>query len=209
VVGPGRDDLDPVFPQSLGEIGKTGLVADRQQGPPRDRQRRLGTFDVNRDAPRLGLDPQTISWLHADLVLLAIGLTIGLLVALRSTGAPAEVGHAAMTMLLLMLAQGAVGYVQYFTGLPEALVIAHMLGASLLVVATPDTVKVRKIVEIARTLNPRIEVLIRTHSDEEAALLRQEKMGEVFMGEHELAQAMTREVLSRFRQKHEPEALAR
>jgi CPA2 family monovalent cation:H+ antiporter-2 len=77
------------------------------------------------------------------------------------------------------------------------LVQAHVARASLLVIATPDTVKVRKIVEIARTLNPRIEVLIRTHSDEEAALLRQEKLGQVFMGEHELALAMTREVLSR------------
>jgi monovalent cation:H+ antiporter-2, CPA2 family len=79
----------------------------------------------------------------------------------------------------------------------EVLVQAHVARASLLVIATPDTVRVRKIVEIARTLNPRIEVLIRTHSDEEAALLRQEKLGQVFMGEHELALAMTREVLSR------------
>ena len=38
-------------------------------------------------------------------------------------------------MLGVALAQGLVGYVQYFTGVPEALVIAHMLGASLLVVA--------------------------------------------------------------------------
>jgi CPA2 family monovalent cation:H+ antiporter-2 len=80
---------------------------------------------------------------------------------------------------------------------PEVLVQAHVARASLLVVATPDTVKVRKIVEIARTLNPRIEILLRTHSDEEAALLRQENLGEVFMGEHELALAMTRGVLAR------------
>jgi CPA2 family monovalent cation:H+ antiporter-2 len=53
-------------------------------------------------------------------------------------------------------------------------------------------------VEIVRTLNPKIQVLIRTHSDEEAALLEQENMGQVFMGEHELALAMTREVLDRF-----------
>jgi CPA2 family monovalent cation:H+ antiporter-2 len=92
---------------------------------------------------------------------------------------------------------------------PEVLVQAHVARASLLVVATPDTVKVRKILEISRTLNPRIEVLIRTHSDEEAELLRRENWGLVFMGEHELAQAMTREVLSRFRHKREPEALAR
>ncbi|HEX6433985.1 MAG TPA: YbaL family putative K(+) efflux transporter [Gemmatimonadales bacterium] len=91
----------------------------------------------------------------------------------------------------------------------EVLVQAHVARASLLVVATPDTVKVRKIVEIARALNPRIEVLIRTHSDEEAALLRQEKLGQVFMGEHELAQAMTREVLRRFELKPEREVLSR
>ena len=47
------------------------------------------------------------------------------------------------------------------------------------------------------------------HSDEEASLLRQEKLGEVFMGEHELAQAMTRVVLSRFNLNHEREILSR
>jgi CPA2 family monovalent cation:H+ antiporter-2 len=90
----------------------------------------------------------------------------------------------------------------------EVLVQAHVARASLLVIATPDTVKVRKIVDIARTLNPRIQVLIRTHSDEEAALLRRENLGEVFMGEHELAQAMTRDVLSRFARKAKQEVAA-
>jgi CPA2 family monovalent cation:H+ antiporter-2 len=79
----------------------------------------------------------------------------------------------------------------------EVLVQAHVARASLLVVATPDTVKLRAIVEIARTLNPRLEILLRTHSDEEAELLRAEGVGQVFMGEHELASAMSREVLAR------------
>ena len=79
----------------------------------------------------------------------------------------------------------------------EVLVQAHVVRASLLVVATPDTVKLRRIIDIARTLNPRIEILVRTHNDEEAALLRQENVGDVFMGEHELALAMTRSVLER------------
>jgi CPA2 family monovalent cation:H+ antiporter-2 len=52
-------------------------------------------------------------------------------------------------------------------------------------------------VETARTLNPRVEILLRTHNDEEATLLRRENLGLVFMEEHELAQAMTREVLGR------------
>ena len=80
----------------------------------------------------------------------------------------------------------------------EVLVQAHIVRASLLVVATPDMVKLRRIIDIARTLNPRIEILLRTHSDEEADLLRQENVGDVFMGEHELALAMTRSVLARF-----------
>jgi CPA2 family monovalent cation:H+ antiporter-2 len=80
---------------------------------------------------------------------------------------------------------------------PEVLIQAHVARASLLVVATPDTFGVRKMVEIARTLNPRIEAMVRTHSDEEAELLRQDPLSAVFMGEHELALAMTRGVLER------------
>jgi CPA2 family monovalent cation:H+ antiporter-2 len=80
---------------------------------------------------------------------------------------------------------------------PAVLIQAHVARASLLVVATPNTFQVRKIVETARALNPRIETLIRTHSDDEAALLRRDSLGTVFMGEHELALAMTRGVLER------------
>ena len=79
---------------------------------------------------------------------------------------------------------------------PAVLVQAHAARAALLVVATPDTLRVRKIVEIARTLNPDLPAMLRTHSDEEAALLRQANLGTVFMGEHELALAMTRDVIA-------------
>ncbi len=79
----------------------------------------------------------------------------------------------------------------------EVLVQAHVARARILVVATPDPVKIRKIVEIARTLNPHIECLLRTHSDEEAEFLQQKNLGRVFMGEHELATAMTDYMLSR------------
>jgi monovalent cation:H+ antiporter-2, CPA2 family len=77
------------------------------------------------------------------------------------------------------------------------LIQAHVARASVLVIATPDTFQMRRMVEIARALNPKIDVLLRTHSDEEAALLRQQRLGMVFMGEHELALAMTRHVLTR------------
>jgi monovalent cation:H+ antiporter-2, CPA2 family len=80
---------------------------------------------------------------------------------------------------------------------PAVLIQAHVARAGVLVLAISDTLNVRKMVETARTLNPRVEVVLRTHSDEEARLLAEENLGTVFMGEHELAQAMTHHVLSR------------
>jgi CPA2 family monovalent cation:H+ antiporter-2 len=80
---------------------------------------------------------------------------------------------------------------------PAVLIQAHVARARLLIVATPNTAGVRKMVETARTLNPRIETLLRTHSDEEAELFRKENLGTVFMGEQELAHAMTRQALIR------------
>ena len=53
-------------------------------------------------------------------------------------------------------------------------------------------------VSVAKQINPAIEVVVRTHNEEEAALLRQEQAGAVFLGEQELASSMTRYVLERF-----------
>jgi monovalent cation:H+ antiporter-2, CPA2 family len=80
---------------------------------------------------------------------------------------------------------------------PAVLIQAHIARAGMLVIATPDTVSVRRMAEVARTLNPAIEIALRTHSEEEARLLSKENVGMVFFGEHELASAMTRHVLAR------------
>ena len=80
---------------------------------------------------------------------------------------------------------------------PAVLVQAHIARAHMLVIATPDTLRARRMIEIARMLNPRVETLVRTHSEEEAALLRNENAGTVFLGEHELALSMTRHVLEK------------
>ena len=80
---------------------------------------------------------------------------------------------------------------------PAVLIQAHIARASMLVIAIPDTFDVRRMVEIARKLNPAIETVVRTHSEEEAVLLARENIGTVFMGEHELAVGMTRHVLAR------------
>ncbi|MGZ9044394.1 MAG: YbaL family putative K(+) efflux transporter [Telluria sp.] len=86
-------------------------------------------------------------------------------------------------------------------GEPSVLIQAHIARAAMLVIATPDTFHVRAMVETARALNPGIKVVIRSHSDEEAHLLREETSGTVFLGEHELAASMARHVLDNLGQK--------
>ncbi len=81
---------------------------------------------------------------------------------------------------------------------PAVLIQAHVARAAMLVIATPSTLHMRKMVEIARALNPKIEVLLRTHTDEESALLEADRVGKVFMGEHELALAMSQHIVSRW-----------
>ncbi len=85
---------------------------------------------------RMGFDPELVSQVHADLVFLLLGLTIALLVALYATDAPGRVQRAARDLLVVQVAQGLVGYVQYFTELPIALVLVHMLGAVLVTAFT-------------------------------------------------------------------------
>ncbi len=97
-----------------------------------------GDVDEN-DVPtgdRMGFDPELVSQLHADVVFLLLGLTVALLVALYATDAPGRLRRAARDLLLVQLAQGVVGYVQYVTDLPVALVLLHMLGAVLIAAFT-------------------------------------------------------------------------
>jgi cytochrome c oxidase assembly protein subunit 15 len=95
-----------------------------------------GPHSGDASAPaRFGLDPRSMSWLHADAVLLWFGLLLALVVALRLTAAPQAARRAALVTLGVGLAQGLIGYVQYFTGLPVVAVALHMLGACLLVIA--------------------------------------------------------------------------
>lgn len=98
--------------------------------------------------------------------------------ALRSDGIPAVSGDASE---------------------PEVLIQAHIARAAMLVIAIPDSLNIRKMVEIARMLNPPVAVVVRTHNEEEAELLRTEQLGEVFLGEHELARSMVAHVVARLR----------
>ncbi|MGQ0511476.1 MAG: YbaL family putative K(+) efflux transporter [Betaproteobacteria bacterium] len=97
---------------------------------------------------------------------------------LRARGIPAVTGDAAV---------------------PAVLIQAHVTIARMLVIAVPDPVKGRRMLETARMLNPAIETVVRVHDDEEAELFRKEGASAVFMGEHELAAGMTRHILERLR----------
>lgn len=94
-----------------------------------------GPHAGDKAAARTGFDPATVSQLHADSVMLLVGLSIATWLALRAMRAPALVIRAAGVLVLVELAQGAIGYTQYFTDLPIVLVGVHMLGACLVWIA--------------------------------------------------------------------------
>jgi len=81
------------------------------------------------DAPRNGLDPHVMSHVHAASVYLLVALTVAACVLLKRTSA----GRIAVILLLVELAQGTIGFVQYFTDLPIALVATHLVGAAALI----------------------------------------------------------------------------
>lgn len=96
---------------------------------------------------------------------------------LRKQGQPAVSGNAADPMVLIQ---------------------AHIANAAMLIIATPDAMNIRKMVEIAKQLKPDIEVVIRTHHEDEYQRLQKDLGEAVFFGEEELAKGMSAHVLQRF-----------
>lgn len=80
---------------------------------------------------RIDFDPASVSQLHADVVLLLIGVSLGFAVLARAAGASQRLRRAAWLLVGVELAQGLIGFVQYFTHVPALLVGIHMLGACL------------------------------------------------------------------------------
>ena len=81
---------------------------------------------------------------------------------------------------------------------PAVLIQAHIADAAMLVVAMPNPLNMRQMIDIARALNPSIEIVLRTHSEEESTMLREDGVGMVFFAEEELVKSMTGYVLARF-----------
>jgi len=91
-----------------------------------------GPHAGDEQARRFGFDIRTVAVLHADAVIALFGLTLALAVALRANKV---ILNRIYIFTLIALAQGAIGYIQYFNGIPEILVAAHLLGATLVWIA--------------------------------------------------------------------------
>ncbi|KNE83630.1 MULTISPECIES: COX15/CtaA family protein [Streptomyces] len=83
------------------------------------------------EVPRMGVDWETVTRVHALLAWAVVLLTAALWVVLRAVDAPAAPRRRIALLMAVLLAQGAIGYVQYLTDLPEVLVGLHMLGSCL------------------------------------------------------------------------------
>ena len=92
-----------------------------------------GPHAGDKDAPRLKLDERAITWLHADAVIALFGVSLALLVL--SEISP-ETKRRVKIFFAITLAQGFVGYAQYVLGLPELLVVVHVLGSTLVWIAS-------------------------------------------------------------------------
>ncbi len=95
-----------------------------------------GPHSGDAGTPRLDLDARTLSWVHADVVMLYLGVLVALLLGARLTNAPRCFVRALLLALGVSLLQGVIGYTQYFTGLPWVVVMFHLLGACLVWSAT-------------------------------------------------------------------------
>ncbi|WP_210587582.1 heme A synthase [Streptomyces sp. GESEQ-35] len=87
------------------------------------------------EVERMPLDWENVTKLHAVLAWIVVTLAFALWFVLKAVDAPKGPLHRTRDLFLILLAQGAIGYVQYFTDLPEILVGAHMLGSALVWIA--------------------------------------------------------------------------
>ncbi|MGW0734726.1 COX15/CtaA family protein [Streptomyces sp. NPDC002851] len=87
------------------------------------------------DVPRMPVDWESVTKLHAVLAWVVVTLTVALWFVLKAVDAPKGPRDRTRDLFLILLAQGVIGYVQYFTDLPEVLVGAHMLGSCLVWIA--------------------------------------------------------------------------
>ncbi|MEU8518407.1 COX15/CtaA family protein [Streptomyces sp. NBC_01216] len=87
------------------------------------------------EVPRMPWDWTAAAHVHAIAAWVVCALALAMWLALRVVDAPDDTRARARDLVLVLLAQGGIGYLQYFTGVPELLVAAHMLGSALMWIA--------------------------------------------------------------------------
>jgi cytochrome c oxidase assembly protein subunit 15 len=133
---PGSGHLLVPRPLLLGTRGLLGLfalvivagTATSGAGP------HAGNGTGQQVAKRIPVALRQMAELHSSFALLTVGLALGLAVALHAIDVPERVRRASRLLVLVLVAQAAVGYTQYFTHLPAVLVEVHVAGATALVV---------------------------------------------------------------------------
>jgi cytochrome c oxidase assembly protein subunit 15 len=100
-----------------------------------------GPHAGDENAKRFGFDPKAVSWLHADFVIALLVLTTILFLLIKQSGS-LLLTRKIQIFLIISLLQGGIGYVQYLTGLPEIIVAAHLLGATLVWASAWTLIKV-------------------------------------------------------------------
>lgn len=90
-------------------------------------------------AKRIPVALRDMAEVHSTLAVLLIGITIGLVVALQLGDVPERVRRSGRILLIVLVAQAAVGYAQYFSHLPALLVELHLAGVTALVIGTVQT----------------------------------------------------------------------
>ncbi|WP_424214367.1 COX15/CtaA family protein [Streptomyces sp. BI20] len=113
------------------------------------------------EVARMPFDWATTAHVHAIAAWLVCALAVAMWLLLRMADAPDDIRARARDLLIVLLAQGAIGYVQFFTKLPEVLVAAHMLGSCLVWIA---------VLRLALSLRERQELPAPAPSDEDARL---------------------------------------
>jgi heme a synthase len=136
----GPDSGRPLVPRSIrltsrGMVGLLAVVlaagtATTGAGP------HAGNSQGQVVAKRIPIALRDMAELHSSLAILLVGLALGLVVAIHAGDVPERVRRAGRILMAVLLAQAAVGYTQYFTHLPAALVEVHVVGATVLVVGT-------------------------------------------------------------------------
>ena len=99
--------------------------------------------------PRLDVPVRALAQLHADLMFAYLGLIVALTVGFLAVKAPRALLVRAWWLVGITVAQGAIGLVQYATGVPELLVLCHVFGAVCLVSVSATVAMATRVRDIA------------------------------------------------------------